>query len=184
MKAQVLFFISAIFLLSCSAGKQIDLATVQNPSEVQKMILNKNFECIADYANPTTSNELNQIANSNLLGAGNSAGRISLLGNTNFLLVKGDSVNAYLPYYGTRQVTAGIGKDKNAIKFEGLAKNFKSSYDEKNERTRVTFSAENGTETFDILMLIFNNKRTDITVNSSQRNAISYDGYVGKPTEK
>ncbi len=183
MKTIIILFISTLVLISCGTTEMVNLTSIQNPSETQQMILNRNFEFSASFANPMATNELNQIANSNLLGPGNSAGRISLIGNTNYLIVRNDSVNAYLPYYGTRQVITGIGNSTNAIQFEGLAKNYESNYDAKNNRTRVSFSAENGTENYDITITIYESKNADVSVRSSQRNGISYDGTISKITE-
>ena len=53
------------------------------------------------------------------------------MGTNNFLEVKGDSVSADLPYYGERQIAGSYNNRDVGVQFEGLAKDFELSYNDK-----------------------------------------------------
>ena len=129
---------------------------------------------------PMANNALNQIA----ARQGGNASRINLIGNPNYLKVKGDSVLAFLPYFGQRQRGGGYNNDGGGIKFEGIPKNYEVTKNNENQRQDIRFDINENSENFSVLVSIFPNLNTTINVNSTQRSPISYDGKAKPISEK
>ena len=103
---------------------------------------------------------------------------IDLIGNTNSIRFKGDSVDVYLPYFGVRHSGVGYGQRDGGIKYEGPVKDLKIKEDLSKERILVEFDAANNNENFNFRITLFANGNVNTSVNSSGRNSISYRGKV------
>lgn len=169
--------ITLLVLWSCGSSKKTSLTTEQE-NQLHQFIAGKNFEINSDWAYPLPSTALNSIANSGLLAPGNTVNRISLIGNTNFLIIKGDSIKAQLPYYGERRIVTSYNSNNVGIELNGILKGWKTEFDEKKEHYTLHFQVNQNAENYDFNITIFPNRRTDINVNSTHRNNISYSGNV------
>ncbi len=178
MKIRVLFYIPflAAILLGCASSKS--KPTTEQIQKLETLVQGKLLKFEGEWAMPLTTNSLNQLANAGLLQPGNNASRISLIGNYNFLEVKGDSVSAQLPYYGERQMAGGYNQRNVGVEFNGLAKNFTVEKDTKTQGYQIDFTISKNTEVYDVSMKIFPNLNTYVNINSSQRLTIGYDGKI------
>jgi len=180
MKNFILLAAVMLFMLSCKTTNR-SLENVEPPEKLQEWIANRSFEIESDRANPKVSSGLNRVDPS-LFGYGNNANNISLVGDPNYLRVKNDSVSAYLPYYGNRHIGVKIGSNTGAIQFNTVAKNYSSEYNEAKNQTTIQFEAKEDTEIYNVTISIFSNLTTNITINSSQRSSIGYDGIIAEYT--
>lgn len=174
-----LVFIALAFI-SCGASKT--RATDAEIEALNILIKNKQFTIESDWAYPQVTNAMQQVLNSGLLQPGSSAGSISLVGNTNFLTVSGDSISSYLPYFGERQMQVDYGGTDSGIQFSGLMKDYKTVKN-KDQSFDITFNAKSNNENFNVYIKIYPSLNTDMTLNSSSRFPIRYSG-VAKPKEK
>lgn len=162
-------------LLSCGGGKS--QASAQEIAALDQLLRERQFEVNSDWAMPLATNAMNQVMNSGLMPPGNSATRINLIGNANYLRFSGDSVSAYLPYFGERQFGAPINNPTDTgIQFEGLAKDLQVQYNEDKQFYQLNFDASRNNEVFKIILTVYPNKSTLIQVTSTQRFPISYQG--------
>jgi hypothetical protein len=161
--------------LGACGGSRVTDRPQEGTTEVDKLVDQKTFRIVSDWAQPLVTNSISQISNSGLLPPGSTAGRINLLGNSNYFRMKGDSVSAYLPYYGERQAGGGYGSN-SAIQFKGLPRDLEILKDEKSQGYRMDFDIRDNGENYSVSVLLFPNLKSRITVNSSQRFWISYDG--------
>ena len=153
-------------------------------SEVlEKLVEQKSFQIVSDWAQPMNTNAMNSIASSGLLLPGNSGSNISLIANPNYLKMMGDSVAAYLPYFGERQLSGGYGTE-NAIKFNGLPDKLEVSRNSKKETYAIVFTIKEKSEVYQVTITLFNSLSSHITINSSQRNFIRYIGKVSELPEE
>lgn len=173
----LIIIITLIIFSSCSSSKNVPL-TPEQKIKLDQLVEDKNFEINSNWAYPLPSTALNSVANSGLLAPGNTANRINLIGNTNFLIIKGDSIKAQLPYYGERRIVTNYNSNNVGIALNGLLKEWKAEFHEQKKLYSLRFQANQGTENYDIRITIFPNKKTDINVNSTHRNNISYSGTV------
>ncbi|QLE02304.1 DUF4251 domain-containing protein [Galbibacter sp. BG1] len=175
-------FVVSLCVLSCggtqNAVSDADLAALD------KIINDKNFRIECQWAMPTVSTSMMQIAGSGLLAPGNNVQRIDLSGDGAFLEIKGDSAKADLPFYGERQMGGGYNPDGEGIKFDQEVSDMEIEYQENKKHYRITFSANDGTKSFNVTLMVFQNKKTSVSVNSSERDFITYDGTLEEIPKK
>lgn len=182
MKILLPFAILLLLLTACKSGD----STVQSEAAQQTKALVENgpYEVKFNWANPMTTNEMVQLSNANLLPIDSRAGQINLIGTANYIRKRGDSLEVYLPYYGTRQMAPIMGNNNVAIEFEGVPEKYEVTYNEKKGRSEVNFVLKEGSERYQVYMNVGPSKRTTLRVNSSQRTPIKYTGELGRLTPK
>ena len=175
MRHLIYFLFLVLLVMSCKTSKST--ATPAQIEALENLINNKNFIIESNWAYPQSTNAMQQIANTGILGPGNTAGSISLIGNSNFLKISGDSIMSYLPYYGERQMNVGYGGSDSAIQLKDIAKDYKTKTN-KDKSYTITLNANNKTENFTVYLRVFPNLRSSITLNSSSRFPIRYEGKI------
>lgn len=183
MKKGILVFLIGMVLANCGSSSKT-ISSDGNSADLEQLISSKSFEIQMDWATPMASASLNSIANAGLLNQGNNASRISLIGNANFLKVKGDTVSAFLPYYGERQMGGGYNNDGSGIKFEGVPRNYKVSKNDKHNRHEIHFDINEKSESFNVVVTLFPNMSSSVNISSSQRSPIGYQGKVKALSEE
>jgi len=165
-------------LWSCGSTKDSANAGLKN-EVLDNLVAQKSFLIESEWAQPMNTNAMNSIASSGLMLPGNSGSNISLIGNPNYLKVEGDTISAYLPFFGERQLTGGF-SDRNAIEFKGIPDKLKISKNSKKNTYTLLFSIKERTEVYQVTITLFNNQTSHIHINSSQRNFIRYIGKVSE----
>ncbi|WP_298497734.1 DUF4251 domain-containing protein [uncultured Algibacter sp.] len=180
MKAN--WLIICVFLvvcLSCKSSKSKFTETQINALET--LITSRNYTIKSDWAKPQVTNAMQQVLNSGVLQPGNTAGAISLIGNDNYLTVSNDSVTSYLPYYGERQMGTIYG-DNGGIELNGILENYQVSKG-KHQSYLVKFNASSKTERFNVIIQLFPNLKSEMSILSSSRFPISYTGIIKSSNE-
>jgi hypothetical protein len=168
------------FLTSCKST--VAPLTAAEWAELDKLVEDRNFSMEARWAEPTPDNSLNQMANAGLLPPGSSPSRINLEGNANYFRMKGDSVAVQLPFWGERQVIQAYGSAEG-ITYEGPVDDLEVVKNESQSRYDVNFTLRNESERLQCNLKIFKGNRALLTVNSTQRNSIRYEGTI-QPAEE
>ena len=127
-------------------------------------------------ARPMATNALMQLGNTNILGPGNTAASINLIGNSNSLKVKGDTISAFLPYYGEQNFGGGTyGGNHLGIEFNDVPENYQVTFDDQKQRAEIKFRIDdehrNG-EQYNVYITLFKNYNSLISVQSSNRTSI------------
>lgn len=161
-----------VLICSCATTKNVDT------TQLKSLIENKNYNLESDIAQPMATIGMSQLQKTGLLGPGNSASNISLIGNGNFLKIKGDSITSHLPYYGERRANVGYGLDNSAIELEGEVKNYNAVWNDNKQHYTVTFQAKSNNELFDVRLVLYPNLKSYITLSSAARTSITYVGKV------
>ena len=176
MKTHIKAVIILMLMMSCGSAK---LLTEAQKLELQAWGIEKAFIIESDWAKPMPTAALNAIANSGILGLGNSAGSINLIGNVNYFKMKGDTISGYLPYYGERYVSGGYNNNL-AIEFSDIPYRKEITWTEQKQRTEMRFKIhqKDDNENYDIFIMIYSNNSTRIDVSSSERSFITYEGYI------
>ena len=107
-----------------------------------------------------------------------SGGRTISLTSDYDLKITKDSIVAYLPYYG-RAYSANIGSSEGGIKFN--SKQFDYTVREKKGGWDISIKPKDARDVQQLELSIFNNGNASLNVNSTNRQAISYSGYVVAP---
>jgi len=170
----LLIFVSYC-LLSCGSSKSV--ATPEQIQALDLLVSEKSFKIELEAALPQVTTSLMAVQNSGLLRPGDNMSRISLLGNSNDLVIKNEHVTSNLPYYGERQMSSGYNGSDSNIEFDGPVENYKvtkrddSSY-------KIEFDAMSHNENFDVTIYVFPSLKSEIVLNSAKRNTIRYEGRV------
>ena len=182
MKKLITLAVLLIIIIGCksadSAGK------VAQALETKNLVENTDFEIGFTWANPLFTNEIAQISNSNLLPLESRSGRINLLGTANYIKKRGDSLEIYLPYYGTRQIGVQMGSNNGAIEFTGIPTDYNLEYNEKKRHSEISFKMKEDTERYRVYVTIDANKNVQVNLNSTQRTSIKYTGKVSALKEE
>lgn len=151
-----------IIITSCGTGRS---GVVNSYEELEQLVDTQNFEIENDWAMP--------------LGGD----RVNLIGNSNFIRFKGDSVDIFLPYFGVRHSGGSYGGD-GGIEYKGLAKDLEISKQEDKKRIVLEFDGKQSSENLDFMITIFSNGSANTMVNTSERSSISYQGDVKRSAKK
>ena len=144
-------------------------------ARLERIVQDRNFRMEAQWAEPLPDQSINAMASAGLLPPGSSPNRINLIGNANYLIMKGDSVRAQLPYWGERQTTQNYGRVEG-ITFDGLAENIRSSKNESQIYYDMDFNLRNKSDLLQCTLRFYSGQRALLTVQSNMRNQIRFDG--------
>lgn len=155
------------FLLSsCSSQKAL-------PSEkVNSLLQNGEFTFMAERANPTNSdviNVMNSLPNS-------SSSRILNLDYGYTLEIKKEELNITLPYFG-RMFTPSYNQDKNSYRF--TSKDFTlNKTTGKKGNSIYSILPKDQPNVRKMILEVFPNGKSYLSIDSNDRQMISYDGYI------
>ncbi len=175
--------IALVFLVNCGTTGKTTASKVKE-EQLNTLMATKNFIIRSDMALPMMTNSMNSLSNAGLFPPGSTASQISLIGNSNYLKVIGDSVIAELPYFGERQMGGGYNGRNTGIEFAGIPKDWELTKNEKTQRYDLRFNINNSTESFKVSITLFSNLKTAININSSQRFPIRYSGSAAPISEE
>ncbi|MDF0705750.1 MAG: DUF4251 domain-containing protein [Bacteroidota bacterium] len=167
-------FLLLLVVAACATGR--NNATPEEIAELENLISNQRFEIRATWAQPMASQGLNSIANAGLLPPGSTASRIDITGATAYLRVVGDSVMADLPYFGERRMGGYYNQDKAGIKFEGIPENLTFEPLKKGDGKTMSFTIDQDSEGFQVYAQLYPNGNARITISSTHRTNIWYQG--------
>jgi hypothetical protein len=169
-----------VLIFSCGSNKTYTEQDNQAFQNLQEMVRSKHFEIISNYARPMTSTAFMKVANSNILGPGNTGNNIDITGNANNLTIKGDSIQGLFPYFGELQLGSGFpGGTHQGIEFKDLPDDYKIDIIEKKRNVTIRFNIDDqyrNNERYNVFITIFPNKRSTIQINSTNRTSIEYTG--------
>ena len=145
-------------IYSCGSSREaMDPKEQQQYQELMQLVNAQEFEIVNDWASPQTGNN------------------VSLIGNSNFIRFKGDSVQVYLPYYGERYSGGGYGTS-GGIEYKGPLNNLQ--IEEGKNGLHMSFEGKQDSEQLKFLITLFPNGNTSTSVSTSERSSISYRGEV------
>lgn len=108
--------------------------------------------------------------------------RINLITNPNFMRISKDSADIRLPYFGIGHTStmAYSSSDGGGIVFNGEIENYEVSVDEKKKKIIIKFLTNSKIESANFLLTVFKSGSSQLSVSSSIRSNITYEGNTGK----
>ena len=107
----------------------------------------------------------------------------SVLTNSSYTLEANDSIfKAYLPYYG-RSYQASFSGD-GGIEFEATPENLKITVNEKKRMIQIQFEISGKNDNFDLYLSAGYSGFGSLSINSQNRQPISYSGTIGPLREE
>lgn len=154
--------------------KEVSIAAY---NEMKELIESGKFQFEASWAFPLG----NDITKINFSGGNNifQGNRINLIGNTNYIKLNYEFANISLPYFGqVYRVTSYNNRDDNGFEFKNNIEDLKITYKDSKRRIDVKFITNKSQESLQIHLIINAKGNTYLTVNSSNRESIRYQGRV------
>lgn len=157
-----------LILLSCKST-----ATIAEINELKEMVAKNKFEFTANSANPIALANVRGLEN--LLPPGSNINNINLANTPNYLRISKDSIQMDLPYYGERQIGGGY-NNNNGLKFNGLVDKAEKYFNEKKNSYEMEYWVKAKSEGLKLTLILYTNNASSLTVTSSHRTSINYDG--------
>lgn len=144
-----------------------------------KLVANQHLVFNATAAIPMANPDLNRILDRM---PGGTAGLIQLNGSQYQLIINKDSVEAFLPYYG-RAYTATMGNDDAGIKFKSKKFDYKTTPKKKGGWV-IDIKPKDTKDVRSMTLSISPSGYATLSVNSTNRQSISYNGVISEPVVK
>lgn len=183
MKNLILYSALVILFIGCGSSREFSAQDDLDYQNLKDLVAARSFEIISNSASPSASASFNRVANSRILGPGNSANNIDITTNANKLTVKGDSISGYLPFFGEQNFGGGYNKNKNSIEFDEMPKDYQVRHDDQKHAVEIRFKIDDkyrNSEHYDMMITLYSNLKSTIRVQSSTRSSIEYTGRVTK----
>ena len=163
---------------SCGGTKSAEAITLKKHQfeALKTLVATKSFVFNAETAYPMQSYDVMRVTSALLRNTGNTAGRISLMGNGDYIKVKGDTIQAELAYFGEVRIVTSLDPRDSGINFEGVPSTFEITENEKKQTLRLEFNIRAKTEPYSVIMQLYPNKNATVFINSMSRTSIRYDG--------
>ncbi|MDO9152652.1 MAG: DUF4251 domain-containing protein [Paludibacter sp.] len=154
MKSQFLLPILVVLLhlSSCSSSK----TTPETTRKVTQQIENKDFSIKVNYAVPMRMKQV-------------------YLTSDYDVRIKNDSAFAFLPYYGVAHV-APMNTSEGGIRFAEQMTDYTIRPNKKHDGWEISFKVKTREYHYQLYLSIFNNGSSSVTINSYERDAISFYG--------
>ncbi|MBJ7882474.1 DUF4251 domain-containing protein [Gelidibacter salicanalis] len=181
MKNLLVYSALCLMILSCGSSKEFTAQEDQAYENLKDLVASRSLEIISNSASPFASAAFSRVANSNILGPGNSANHIDITTNANKLTIKGDSISGYLPFFGEQNFGGGYNNNKNSIEFNEVPKDYKVTHDDQKHAVEISFKIDDkyrNSEHYDMMIILYPNLRSTIRVQSTTRSSIEYSGRV------
>ncbi len=156
MKAIISYSVLVVllYLSSCSTTKN----TIETVQQITQKVESKDFTIKVNYALPM---RMKQIA----------------LTSDYDLKIKNDSAFAFLPYYGVAHV-APMNPSEGGIKFNEKLTDYNIRQNKKKDGWDISFKVKTRENNYQIYLNIFNTGNSTITINSYERDAITFYGNI------
>lgn len=140
--------------------------TLQEYNTMKSLINSGNYEFTGEWANSQSGK------------------RINLMSNPTSLKMENKEADGYLPFFGTSQ--SGAYGGSGGIEFKGSPEGYAVEFNDKKQRASIKFSikAANSNEKHDIIMTIFASRNTTVSITSTNRSVMRYDGTTKEITKK
>ncbi len=103
-------------------------------------------------------------------------GSVRYLSSGYDLVIKGDTVIAFLPFFG-RAYSTPINTNEAGIKFTSTDFDYSSEKKKKN-RWEIRIKPADTPEIQELFLTIFDNKKAFLRINNVRRESISYNGFI------
>ncbi|MEZ4792837.1 MAG: DUF4251 domain-containing protein [Gelidibacter sp.] len=176
----VCYILVVTLLLGCSSNKAYTDQEDQAYLHLKEVVQSKKLEIHSSFARPMATSSFMQVANTGVLGSGNTATSIDISNNSNMFRILGDSISGYFPYYGEQQFGGGYpGANHQGIEFHDIPEDYVVSENDAKHFVQIQFKIDDEyrhNERYNVFITLFPNNRSSIQINSTNRTTIEYSG--------
>lgn len=149
-----------------------------NYLKTKALIDSRNYQFIANWANPLGNDISNVMSGIPGAGAVFRGNRVDLIGNTNFIKISQNTVDINMPYFGRAFNSRINSTTRNGIEFKGQIQDYKVKANNKKYRFDIEFKTKSDTDSSDYQFTVNSGGGTKLTLSTSNRQIITYDGLI------
>jgi len=179
---RLLILILGLITLGCGSTKDPAVIAAQK-KVLDDLVAQKLFQVEVQWAYPLATASFSSVANSGLLPPGSNVSAISLIDNSSYFRMQGDSISMYLPFFGERRMAGNYGTRDVSIQYNGKPGTIEITENTSKQLYDLKFSVKAATESYNVYVRITRGLVANITVNSSHRTSMRYQGNVSKLIE-
>ena len=176
-------FLTAVLTLfwGCKTNKlDKNEAKAKNLALLETIFTQDNYHIDIEVAYPFTSVATTQVSNVLLRNTGNTANRIDIRGDGNFIKIQNDTLTGYLPFFGEQRSGSGsYGGSNLAIQFDEPLEDLTKQLNKDKGKIELEFTAnQKGTdnEKYDIRIDIYPNKNVSVNITPVFKTFMRYSG--------
>lgn len=128
--------------------------------EIDVLIESKEFEFVANRANPQGTRS------------------IDMTTNDNFLRLKKDTIHSEMPFFGRAYSGVGYGSSSGGLDFKGFAKDYSVKKGKKSYTIKT--SVKDNSDSYTIIFNIYFDGGAYLSISSNNRSTIGYNGEIHK----
>ncbi len=165
---------------SCGTAKNTESIALKNTqfSDLKELMASRSFVITVETAYPMNTYDMMQVTSALLRNTGNAPGRINVMGNGDYIKIKGDTVQGALSYFGEVRIVGAYNPSDTGINFDGEPHTYEVTENEKKQSIRLEFDIKAKSERYTVTMQLYPNKKATVFINSMNRTSIRYDGTV------
>ncbi|MGC4128166.1 MAG: DUF4251 domain-containing protein [Bergeyella sp.] len=164
-----IFTVLLFVFSSCSSNK-----IYQEPTQTKALLESGTFTFVAERANPSNMDVINVL--NTTFPSGGGASRVLNLDSGYTMEVSPEKVSVRLPYFG-RMYTASM--DPKGSSYDFTSEKFRIDTSKSNNKKSVwIFTFGDVSRVQQLFLEVFPGGKAFVSINSNDRQAISYDGYV------
>ncbi|WP_299113682.1 DUF4251 domain-containing protein [uncultured Winogradskyella sp.] len=182
-RLKLVFCVGVLGLMwTCKSAKAVErkaneLKTLEQLSE------QNNYRIDVQVAFPFNTQATTQVLNALLIqNTGNTPNRIDVGGNGNYIEIRKDSIKGNLPFFGERRINAGsYGATEGGITFNDKLEDFTKLVNADKGKLILKFKTQQkngGTDNYDVVIEIFPNKNSIISVTPTYKTYMRYSGLL------
>ncbi|HSD08387.1 DUF4251 domain-containing protein [Flavobacterium sp.] len=103
---------------------------------------------------------------------------INLTTNPNYFRVKKDTIDSQMPFFGRAYSNVGYGSNEGGMDFKGLVKDYSIKKTSKN--FTIKGEVKGDSDTFDFVLTVYYDGDANLSISSTHRSPISYNGRIQK----
>lgn len=169
-----------LMFLNCGTNKTYSEKEYQDFERLKRIVNDKKLEVTSNFARPMATAAFMQVANTNILGPGNTASNIDITSNSNNFKIKGDTISGYFPYFGEQRFGGGYpGANHQGIEFKGIPEDYGVDIKYAKHTVNIRFKIEDdhrSNERYNVFITLFPNNRSNIQISSTNRTPIEFTG--------
>ena len=178
-----LYILFGWLIFSCGSSGSLSEKDEQAYQNLKSLVDSKQLTISSHTARPMVTTAFQQVANTNILGVGNTSSNISIIGNVNNLHIHGDSISGFLPFYGEQNFGGGSygAGGHQGIEFKGVPEGYEITENKGKKSIQLQFQIDDQyrtNERYNIYVTLYANNTSNIRVLSTNRSSIEYIGTV------
>lgn len=169
-----MLLILIIVLASCSStSSTLDAAGLE---KLQSQLNSTPHKIIINTVYPQNTTASQEVINNVIIRTGNSANRIDVAGEGNYLSIANDSVTSQLPFFGEQRISAGYSNDMGMIEMSDVITD-KVQYQIEDKTLVSKFTARGkNSESFNVTVRVNSPESVNLIINGSHKAFIRYTG--------